>query len=228
MWIESVGVAIVGGFLCLDRVFPQVLISRPIVAGPVIGVLLNDPYTGLITGAFVELLWIDRIPIGIYIPPNDSVVAILITAGSILAGSGLEHLSQSLFVLAFLLFLPFGSIGKKIEFLIIKSNDSLCRKAVEYAKAGNIKGISRCHMAGLCKFFFMNVFLILVPLSVGSAVLIWIYPILPREIIKALYYTYFILPIVGITVALNTIKLRGTIPVFSGFFLVFTLILKFF
>jgi PTS system mannose-specific IIC component len=228
MWIDSVGVAIVGGFLCLDRVFPQALISRPIVAGPVIGAFLSDPYTGLITGAFVELLWIDRIPVGTYIPPNDSVVAILITAGSILAGIGIGHCSQSLFVLAFLLFLPLGPIGKKIEFLIIQSNDNLCCKAVEYAKAGNIRGISRCHIAGLCKFFLMNVFLILVPLLVGSAMLIRIYPILPREMVKALYYIYFILPIIGITVALNTIKLRGTIPVFSGLFLVFTLMLEFF
>ena len=30
-------VSIVGGILCLDRIFVQVLISRPIVAAPVIG-----------------------------------------------------------------------------------------------------------------------------------------------------------------------------------------------
>ena len=225
MWIKSAEVAIAGGFLCLDRVFLQALISRPVVAGPIIGALLSDPYTGLLAGAFVELLWIDRMPIGTYIPPNDSAAAILITAGSILAGIKLGHLSQSLFVLAFLLFLPFGPIGKKVEFLIITSNDRLSRKAMEDAKAGNIKGISRRHIFGLWKIFLGNVILIFIPLLLGSAVLIWIYPLLPKEILKALYYTYFVIPIIGVTVALNTIKLRGTIPVFSGLFLIFALIL---
>ena len=228
MWIESAGIAVAGGFLCIDRVFPQALISRPIVVSPIIGTLLNDPYTGLITGAFVELIWIDRLPVGTYIPPNDTVAAILITAGSILASIKLGHLSQSLFVFAFLLFLPFGPIGKEIESLIIKSNDKLSLKAMEYAKAGNIKGISRCHISGLWKFFFGNIILIFIPLLAGSVVLTWIYPILPKEILETFYYTYFVLPIVGVTVALNTIKLRGTIPVFSGLFLIFALIVEFF
>lgn len=228
MWIKSAEIAIAGGFLCLDRVFLQALISRPVVAGPVIGALLSDPYTGLIAGAFVELLWIDRLPIGTYIPPNDSVAAILITAGSILAGIKLGHLSQSLFVFAFLLFLPFGPIGEKVEFLIIKSNDKLSRKAMEDAKAGDFKGISRRHIFGLWKIFLGNIILIFIPLLLGSAVIIWIYPLLPKEILKTLYYTYFVIPIIGVTVALNTIKLRGTIPVFSGLFLIFALIVEFF
>ena len=63
-------VSIVGGILCLDRIFVQVLISRPIVAAPVIGMILGDPYTGLIAGAFIELFWIDRLPIGAAVALN--------------------------------------------------------------------------------------------------------------------------------------------------------------
>ena len=83
MILKLVVVSIVGGILCLDRIVLQVMISRPIVAAPLTGLILGDPYTGLITGAFIELFWIDRLPIGAYIPPNDTVAAILITASSI-------------------------------------------------------------------------------------------------------------------------------------------------
>jgi mannose/fructose/N-acetylgalactosamine-specific phosphotransferase system component IIC len=86
MWLNFFGVAILGGFICLDKVFLQAMISRPVVAGPIIGMALSDPFTGLIIGAFIELLWIDRSPMGLYIPPNDSIVAVLATAGAILAG----------------------------------------------------------------------------------------------------------------------------------------------
>jgi len=61
--------------MCLDRIFIQAMISRPIVIAPVAGIILGQPYTGLMTGAILELFWMDRAPIGIYIPPNDSVTA---------------------------------------------------------------------------------------------------------------------------------------------------------
>jgi len=61
------------------------MISRPIIIAPIIGLILNNPYAGLIIGAMIEMFWIDRIPIGIYIPPNDSLVAVLATSVAILA-----------------------------------------------------------------------------------------------------------------------------------------------
>jgi len=60
-----------GGLFCLDRVIIQAMISRPVIIAPLAGLLLNNIYAGLIIGAFIELLWIDRVPIGTYIPPND-------------------------------------------------------------------------------------------------------------------------------------------------------------
>ena len=83
--IETAIAVVLGTLICLDRVFVQFMISRPIVAGPLIGLALGDPYTGLTAGALLELLWIDRIPVGPYVPPNDTFVAILTTAGAILA-----------------------------------------------------------------------------------------------------------------------------------------------
>jgi len=81
MWLNFFEVALLGGVLCLDRVALQVMISRPVVVGPVIGMVLSEPFTGLIIGAFIELLWIDRSPMGLYIPPNDSIATVLATAG---------------------------------------------------------------------------------------------------------------------------------------------------
>ena len=75
MFIKIILISFVGSLLCLDRIFIQAMISRPIIIAPVVGILLGNPYAGLIIGAILELFWIDRIPIGIYIPPNDSVVA---------------------------------------------------------------------------------------------------------------------------------------------------------
>jgi len=224
MLITSAGVAIAGGIVCLDRIVLHALISRPLIAGPIIGALLHDPFIGLITGAFVELIWIDRVPIGGHIGPNESVVAIVIAAGSILAGQHLGHLSQSLFVFTFLLFLPLGYAGRKMEVLIRHSNNRLSQQVMEDARAGNVRGISRRHLAGLWKTFFGHVFLIFTALTAGTVIIRWLYPLLPPIALETLYYTYFIIPIVGISVALNTIKTRGVMPLFSGLFLIFAMI----
>ena len=85
MLIETVVTAGVGALICLDRVAVQIMISRPVVAGPLMGLILGDMLTGLVTGALLELLWIDRIPVGSYVPPHDTFVAILATAGAVLA-----------------------------------------------------------------------------------------------------------------------------------------------
>jgi PTS system mannose-specific IIC component len=57
---------------------------------------------------------------------------------------------------------------------------------------------------------------------------IWVYPKLAPAIIKMLTMIYYFLPILGIAVALNTIKLRGAIPVFCAIFLIIAVALEFF
>ncbi|MDO9516016.1 MAG: PTS sugar transporter subunit IIC [Syntrophales bacterium] len=225
MWLNSLEVALLGGVICLDRVFLQAMISRPIVAGSIIGVVLSEPFTGLIIGAFIELLWIDRLPMGLYIPPNDTVAAVLATAGTILVGRELGSFSRELIALAILLFLPSAILARQVDVWIIKTNDRLSQKAAEYARLGDIKGLAREHRYGLVKVFagaFLIIFVCLVP---GVVFLKWTFPILPERVLKALLYTYFFIPILGIAVALNTIKLRGAVPLFAGIFLLATLVM---
>ncbi len=227
MLLDAITVAVVGGIICLDRILLQVMLSRPVVVGPIIGFILGDPYTGLISGALIELLWIDRLPVGVYVPPNDSIVAVLAVAGSIVTGRELGHLPRELIALSILLFIPFGILGQKMEVSIMRSNDILSRKAVEDAKTGDIKSISRKHIFGLFKTFFFTAVFIFVFLILGVTILKYVFPLIPQRGLTALSYTYLFLPLLGVAVALNTINLRGTIPVFCGAFLIVTVVFEF-
>lgn len=64
--------------LCgLDRTAVlQLMLSRPIVAGPLTGLVLGSPLTGLQVGMLVELLWLGRLPVGASIPPDDTQIAV--------------------------------------------------------------------------------------------------------------------------------------------------------
>ncbi len=224
---ETAIAAGLGALICLDRVVAQFMISRPIVAAPLIGIALGDLLSGLVTGALLELLWVDRIPVGPYVPPNDTFVAILATAGAILAAPVSAHPPHELIALAILVFAPAGFLGQRMEILLRKWNDGLVLQAMEDAKSGNAAGITRRHLAALGRYFAGSLVFLSVALIGGACLLRVIYPDLSGPILQTLAFAYYMLPLVGIGVALNTIKLRGYVPVFCGVFLLLAIAAEF-
>lgn len=229
MFTEIILVSFCGGLLCLDRVFIQAMISRPVIIAPIIGLLLHNPYAGLVIGAFVELIWLDRIPIGTYIPPNDSLTAVVATSTAIIAGQKLGGISTpELIALSILIAIPCGIFAKQMDILIIKSNDILSDRALADAKKNNIRGIEQKNYLGLIKVFLFDVFYVLAILVIFIPLVIWLYPKLNRTVLSTLSFTYYFLPLLGIAVAIHMLKLRRAIPVFCAIFLVMALLLEFF
>ena len=228
MFTKIILLSFCGGLFCLDRIFIQAMISRPVVIAPVIGLLLNNPYAGLIIGALVELFWIDHIPIGTYIPPNDSIVAVLATSIAVLAGQTLGGTTREIIALAIMLAVPFGIIAGRMDILIVKSNDVLSDQALEDAKTGNIKGIEQKNYFGLIKVFLSTVLYLLVVQTILVYAVVWLYPGLTTPVINMLSIVYYFLPVLGIAVAINTIKIRGAVPVFIAILLIITIALELF
>ncbi|MHB8908284.1 MAG: PTS sugar transporter subunit IIC [Syntrophales bacterium] len=225
MILNVIVVSLAGAFLCLDRVVFQVMISRPIVAAPAIGLILGDPYTGLIAGAFMELFWIDRLPIGAYIPPNDTMAAILITASAIESARLLGNMSQGLIALAILIFIPLGVLAQRMELWISRGNERLTREALRDAARGDIQAIARKHLSAILKTYFLSAAFIVIFLPIGTAAMTWLYPRLAPFVIRGLTLLYSLFPLLGAAVALNTITLRGTVPIFCAVFLAATIVI---
>jgi PTS system mannose-specific IIC component len=228
LFIEIILASFCGGLLCLDRVFIQAMISRPVIIAPIIGLLLYNPYTGLVIGAFVELFWINRIPIGTYIPPNDSITAVVATSTAVIAGQKLGGVSPELIAFSILISIPCGILVKQMDILIIKSNDALSDRALVDAKKNNIRGIEQKNYLGLIKVFLFDVVYVLATLVIFIPSVIWLYPKLNATVISALSFTYYFLPLLGIAVAINMLKLQRAIPVFCAIFLVVAMLLELF
>ncbi len=63
--VELLPIALLGGVLGLDVVsFPQAMISRPLVAATLAGVLVGQPASGLLIGAALELVALETLPFG--------------------------------------------------------------------------------------------------------------------------------------------------------------------
>lgn len=224
MFLEALAASVIGGILCLDRIFLQVMVSRPVVAGTLTGFILGHPQTGLVSGALVELLWIDRSPFGTVIPPNDSIASIIIAASTIISGKILGHSSRELIAVAVLLFIPLGILGKQIDILVMGANEKVSRDALDDAEAGRDEEISRKQISGLIKTFLLTFFFLLGFILIATEILLRVYPVIPPKLHLSIMYVYFFLPLLGIAVALSTVRMRGMMPVFCGLFLIMTVI----
>jgi mannose/fructose/N-acetylgalactosamine-specific phosphotransferase system component IIC len=64
-FLEALPLAMLGGLFGLDVVsFPQVMISRPIVAATVAGSFIGNPPAGLLIGVVLEMIALDTLPFG--------------------------------------------------------------------------------------------------------------------------------------------------------------------
>src|SRR6056297_3604623 len=101
--MEMLWGAIVAWGCGLDRVAAgQFLLSRPLVAAPLTGVLL-------------ELLWLGRLPVGAAVPPDDTQVAIAATVMTLFLGRTLHADGHELLLLCVLTSLPLGKVGQYSE-----------------------------------------------------------------------------------------------------------------
>ncbi len=228
MFTDIILVSFCGSLLCLDRVFIQAMISRPVVIAPIIGLLLHNLYAGLIIGAFIELIWIDRLPIGTYIPPNDSLTAVVATSTAVIAGSKSGGVSPELISLSVLMAIPCGILAQQMDVLVIKSNDVLSDRALSDAKENNILAIEQKNYLGLIKIFLFYIFFLLAFQAIFIPFVIWAYHKFNVTVLTALSFTYYFLPLLGIAVAINMLKLRKAIPVFCAIFLVVAVFLEIF
>jgi mannose/fructose/N-acetylgalactosamine-specific phosphotransferase system component IIC len=82
--LELLPIALLGGILGLDVVsFPQAMVSRPLVAATLAGVLVGQPASGLLIGAALELVALETLPFGASRYPEWGSAAVV--GGSIFA-----------------------------------------------------------------------------------------------------------------------------------------------
>lgn len=89
--IQGFLVALVAALVYMEsRIGGQHMLDRPIIIGPLVGVILGDPVTGLIVGGSLELVWWGLVGIGTSTPPDVVVGSALATALAIKTGATYE------------------------------------------------------------------------------------------------------------------------------------------
>ena len=121
-------ISLIGGVLCLDRIYLQSLASRPVVTGAIIGLVLQDLRTGVMIGALLELLWIDQSPIGTMVPPNDTISTVSSPLHVFCWTINRCICSKELISFSFLICWPTAILGQQLDIFIIKRNERPSRE----------------------------------------------------------------------------------------------------
>ena len=133
--IEIVLLAIVTFIFAIDQFSLTEIAYRPIVACPIIGLILGDVQTGLVIGGTYELMMIGNMPVGGAQPPNavlGSVVAMIFAVKA--------KMDINAALGACMIFATFGQYVVTLTFTVMSG---LMAKADKAAEEGNPAGITQ-------------------------------------------------------------------------------------
>ena len=84
--LQAIALGLVAFIAGLDLFNGLTHIHRPVVLGPVVGLILGDLNTGILTGGTLELVWMGLAPLAGAQPPNVIIGTIVGTAFAISTG----------------------------------------------------------------------------------------------------------------------------------------------
>jgi len=140
------GLLVWGTFVGLDLVsVPQMMIARPLVAGPIAGAMLGDVWTGLSLGVLFELFQYEVMPVGaVRYPEYGPATVVAVSAAHAAAGTlGLG--------LGALVGLISGMAGGMSLHAVRRLNARAVRRATPALEAGDAHALVRLHTAAIVR-----------------------------------------------------------------------------
>jgi mannose/fructose/N-acetylgalactosamine-specific phosphotransferase system component IIC len=218
MILTIVGVALVGGFIGLDRTaVGQFMISQPIVVGPLTGWMLGDPGAGFVIGAVLELIWVLDMPIGAFVPADATISTVSATAIAALASP--EASSLPVIGFSILLTVAMAPATMKADDIIRHWNSRLADALVSGPGPHLGRLLVRAHLSGLPVFFLKSFVLYLVFLPAGVAA-VSVFNHFPDRVHRAMALFVKLLPLVGAALVVRKLSMRTVDLFFLGGFMI--------
>jgi PTS system sorbose-specific iic component. len=200
-------VALVAGILEWDIYgWGQTMISRPLVAGTVMGLVLGDIQTGMFIGATVEMMYLGVIPVGAAVPPDATTATTIATSLAILSGID-PKVAPTIAV-------PVAVAAQSLQMLIWTINSGLMHRADTAAENGDFRGLERLHYFGSFMFFLQGFipafFAVLLGVNAVKAIL----DVIPQWIMSGLTVAGGMLPALGFAILFTMMSSKKLMPFF--------------
>ncbi|MEQ7193130.1 PTS mannose/fructose/sorbose/N-acetylgalactosamine transporter subunit IIC [Enterococcus avium] len=191
----------------------QSMIDRPIVVGPLVGLVLGDLESGVIIGASLEAVFMGAINVGGTAAVNPAVGTVFGTAFAILLDGGSE--------VALTLAIPIGILAGAMETLISIVLSASAEPFDRLAKEGKEKSIVALHFGLWVLKFLVFSIIVFVAVLVGSGPIKTFVDSIPDVVMNGLAVCGGLLPAAGFAILLKMLwEKKIAIFYFLGFALV--------
>ncbi|MGG7076410.1 PTS N-acetylgalactosamine transporter subunit IIC [Clostridium sardiniense] len=195
MVVEALLIAIWAGIAGIDMYNGLTHIHRPIVTGPIVGLILGDMTTGLMVGAALEVVFMGMVPLAGAQPPNVVIGGIIGTSVAILGKLD----PQAAIGIA----VPFAVAAQAGITLLFTAFSPVMHTADKYAEDANTNGISKINYAGMAVLFVSYFICAFLPIYFGSDKAADIVAMIPETVIGGLTVAGGIMPAIGFAMLLK-------------------------
>jgi fructoselysine and glucoselysine-specific PTS system IID component len=212
MSISYLLIALIAMFGHSEDFLGTTLLSRPLVLGPLVGLVLGDLNQGIIIGATLELIFMGNIKVGAAIPPDVITGGVLGTAFAIISGKGPA--------IALAIAVPVSILAEMLISSLFVFRAVINKKFNQYADEGDFNGIQRLHiLSGALRPILMGI-IILLALQLGATVMKDFLALIPAWVQTGLQVAGNMLPALGFALLMNLMFNKTVAPYFFlGFML---------
>jgi Phosphotransferase system, mannose/fructose/N-acetylgalactosamine-specific component IIC len=195
------------------RIGGQHMLDRPIIIGPVVGLIMGDFTTGLIIGGQLELVWMGLVGIGTATPPDVVVGSALATALSIKTGATYET--------TLALAIPIALLAQVVQIGVNILNTTFAHRADRCAEKGDWRGVEISNWMGTALYFTSKFAMIFIGFLIGAEVITGVVDSIPAFIKAGLGQSGNLLPALGVAMLIQlTFDKKFGAFLFLGFILV--------
>jgi mannose/fructose/N-acetylgalactosamine-specific phosphotransferase system component IIC len=206
-------VSLLLAFLSLDvEAAGQIMVSRPIVTGPLVGWFMGQPAIGLEMGALIELIWIGDLSVGAHLPIDLTFLAGVSSAFACELVGG-KYPPEAAMTYAMAVAIPLASLGVEVEVLVRKLNVRWVHLAQRMALGAHFVTFAWINWVALLQLLLKG-FVVAV---VGLALTHWsggLFRMLPGmldgKIMEGLYYAHWLLLALGCSAVIDLLVEKKT------------------
>jgi PTS system mannose-specific IID component len=204
--VSFILIALIAMFGHSEDFLGTMLLSRPLVLGPLVGLVLGDINQGVIIGATLELIFMGNIKVGAAIPPDVVTGGVLGTAFAIISGKGPG--------IALAIAVPISILAEMVISGLFVFRAVLNKKFNQYADEGDYKNIQRLHIiSGLLRPLLMGI-IILLALQLGAGAMKSFLDMIPAWVQSGLQVAGNMLPALGFALLMNLMFNKKVAPYF--------------
>ncbi|OGF49049.1 MAG: hypothetical protein A2231_03760 [Candidatus Firestonebacteria bacterium RIFOXYA2_FULL_40_8] len=221
MFGEILLVSLVAAVIAIDvRTIGGTMISRPLVVGPLVGLMLGDVGIGFYVAILVELLWIGLLPIGAYLPVETLPITTVAVSLTIMLKGEMGMPVPALLIFSLMAAIPLGYVGRWSEVHIRNLNSAMSASLVKAAENGEFSRISLIQGANIFITFLKNFILCFVPIFFGRNLFQNIVTSMPLQFKEGVLDANWLIPALGFAVVMEIFLVAKHVKVFfASYFL---------